>query len=562
MENMCAFRLENGNFTVGNALFEQSFSGVKSVTERICDANGLSEPFIEYTAMATDGSQRRFCVWEDLPLVYLPNCREENLLTLDGEHWIVRCIKLHAFTDENDTLTEETVVHLFQRRLKPRTGDIFLLEDPESRRGVVLISETPDFQTATLRIRNGVVSVENGGNGLVLGFCAMGECEALCRNYYRHARKCKSLISMSNTWGDRNGFKRVGRDFILREIDAARQIGVDIVQIDDGWQVGSTADPTRRNALGRREFKDDFWELSEERFPDGMKSVVDYAAKDGIQVGLWFAPESQDCFACLERDKAILHRAYTEWGIRFFKLDMFWIESDTDRDRFLELLRGIYSFGDDVSVQLDVTRNARMNYFCGREFGTVFVENRYHASGNSYPHRILRNLWMLGTYLPTNKFQFEMINPDLFIECYPENDPFAPVHYSQDYLFASVMFANPLFWQEMQFLSQKRRDELVPLMQIWKEHRDFLAGADIAPIGEKPGGRSFTGFCASVQGSPRYLLLFREVTEKDSAVLTAPVCGEKPEILYSNTEASVRVEENTLQVTLKNPRSYVFVKLQ
>ncbi len=328
MENKCTFRLENGNFTVGNALFEQSFSGVESVTERICDGNGLSEPFTEYTAVATDGNQRCFCVWEDLPLVYLPNGSEENLLTLDGEHWIVRCIKLHAFTDENDTLTEETVVHLFQRRLKPRTGDIFFLEDPESRRGVVLISETPDFQTATLRICNGMVSVENGGNGLVLGFCAMGECEALCRNYYRHARKCKSLISMSNTWGDRNGFKRVCRDFILREIDAARQIGVDIVQIDDGWQVGSTADPTRRNALGRREFKDDFWELSEERFPDGMKSIVDYGAKNGIQVGLWFAPESKDGFSCLERDISILHRAYAEWGVRFFKLDMFWIESN------------------------------------------------------------------------------------------------------------------------------------------------------------------------------------------------------------------------------------------
>ncbi len=562
MENKRSFRMENGIFTVGNTLFEHSFSHVESVTERIFDANGLSEPFTEYTTTASDGSLRRFCVWEDLPLVYLPNCKEDTLLTLDGEHWVVRCIKLTAFTDENDTLVEETAVHLFQRRLKPRTGDIFLLEDPESRRGVVIISETPDYQTATISIRKGIVSVENGGNGLALGFCKMGECEELCRNYYRHARKCKGLISMSNTWGDRNGFKRVCRDFILREIDAARQIGVDIVQIDDGWQVGSTADPARRDALGRREFKDDFWELSEERFPGGLRSVTEYAEKNGIQIGLWFAPESHDGFACLERDKAILHRAYTEWGVRFFKLDMFWVQSDTDRDRFLELLRSIYSFGDDVAVQLDVTRNARMNYLCGREYGTVFVENRYHASGNSYPHRILRNLWMLGTYLPTNKFQFEMINPDLFTERYPENDPFAPVYYSQDYLFASVMFANPLFWQEMQFLSQKRRDELSSLMQVWKEHRNVLANADIVPIGEKPSGRSFTGFCASVEGSPRYLLLFREVTEKDSAVLTAPVCGEKAEVLCSNTETSVTVEDNALRVTLKDPRGYVFVKLQ
>ena len=556
------YTLENEVLTVSNALFTKSFSEVANASSRVEDAQGLSEPYLEITAIDREGAERHYCVWDDLPVVYMPDYREKALLTLTGEHWIVRNIKLRAFTDENDTLTEEGVKHLFQMNLFGECkGEIFCLEDPQSGNAIVIVSETPDYQTASLTVKKGVLSVENGGNGLALGFCKLGECEALCRNYYRHARKCKGLVTMSNTWGDRNGFDRVCYDFILREIDAAKELGVDIVQIDDGWQTGSTADLTRRDEKGRREFKGDFWDLAEERFPEGMRAVTDYAAKDGIKIGLWFAPDSHDGFALLERDKAILRRAYEEWGFRFFKLDMFWVLSDVDRDQFLELLREIYSFGDDVAVQLDVTRNARMNYLCGRQYGTVFVENRYHRSGNSYPHRILRNLWMLGKYLPTSKFQFEMINPDLYTECYPEGDPLVPSLYDQDYLFASVMLSNPLFWQEMQFLPEKRRRELKPIMEIWKQHRDNLSRADVMPIGDKPSGRSFTGFYVSENGEQKYLLLFREVTAGDTAVITAPVKACQAEILASNADVKAEVTDGAVRVTFSKQRAYAFIKI-
>lgn len=561
LEN-CRYTLENGILTLCNGLFRKSFEGVTSANASVADAEGLSLPYLQVEATYENGETRRYCLWNDLAALYMPDYREETLLELSGEHWIVRAIKLHAFTDENDTLTEEQEKHLFARNLfRGCTGDIFFLEDPQTQQAIVIISECPDYQTATLTVKKGVLSVENGGNGLMLGFCSIGECEALCREYYRHARYCRGLISMSNTWGDRNAFKRVCRDFILREIDAAKELGVDIVQIDDGWQVGSTADLSRRDSQGRREFLGDFWDLSKERFPNGMREITEYAAEAGIKIGLWFAPDSHGGFALLERDKAILRRAYEEWGFRFFKLDMFWVLSDTDRDRFLELLREIYSFGDDVAVQLDVTRNARMNYLCGRQYGTVFVENRYHRSGNSYPHRILRNLWMLGRYLPTSKFQFEMINPDLYTECYPENDPFVPSLYGQDYLFASVMLSNPLFWQEMQFLPQARREELRPIMKVWKEHRSELANADVCPIGEKPSGRSFTGFYISKQGKPKYLLLFREVTEHDSACIKAHVPATEARLLISNADTQVNVLNGEIHAKLAKPRAYAFFEL-
>ncbi len=559
---MTYYEIKNGVLTVGNDLFSFNFQNIDTASAENCNANGLSIPFCNITAEGA-GRCRHYHVWDDLPLVYMPDYGETELLTLKGDHWIVRTVKLKAFTDDNDTLTIEHETHMFKGGLfGDAEGEIFILEDPLSGDAIVIISETPDYKSARLTIKNNVLAVDNGTDGLALGFCKMGEGEALCRAYYRHAKAPKSLITMSNTWGDRNGYSRVCRDFVLREIDAAKEIGVDIVQIDDGWQTGSTGDTTRRDAQGRREFKGDFWDLRMDRFPNGMREVTEYAAKDGIRVGLWFAPDSHNDFDQLDRDKAVLRRAYEEWGLRFFKLDMFWIMTDAERDRFLELLREIYSFGDDVAVQLDATRNLRMNYLCGRQYGTVFVENRYHASANSFPHRILRNMWMLGKYLPTQKFQFELINPDLYTECYAEGDPFVPSLYDMDYLFATVMLSNPLFWMEMQFLSKERRAQLQQIMPVWKACREELAAADILPVGQKPSGRSFAGFTASVDGRVKYVLMFREVTDKDTAMIEASVTEGEVEILASNAEAEIKLFNGALQVRLSKPRAYVFARIQ
>ena len=43
-----------------------------------------------------------------------------------------------------------------------------------------------------------------------------------------------------HTWGDRNRDARVCETFVLQEIDRAAALGLDTVQIDDGWQKGTT----------------------------------------------------------------------------------------------------------------------------------------------------------------------------------------------------------------------------------------------------------------------------------------------------------------------------------
>lgn len=471
-------------------------------------------------------------------------------MLLKGNHWRITAITLNAFTDDSDTPVETREYFLFRGRLPHDVeGNIFFLENDAGDDAFVVLTDCPDYQRATLHILNYDVTVEAGTNEITVVPCRRGECEQACRQAYRERMGTHSLVAMSNTWGDGNGFSRVSEEFVLKEIDKAAELGLDIVQIDDGWQRGSTADRSLRDAQGRRFFEDDFWLLNQERFPSGMRYLCDCAARKDITLGLWFAPDSREHFARAERDLRILQKAYEEWGFRFFKLDMYWIESDADRDAFLGLLKGIYAFGPDVSVQLDVTRNARINYLCGREYGTVFAENRYTKTATYYPHRTLKNLWQLSRYIPACRLQFEMVNPLLNRESYESADPFAPAGYDLDYLFATVMLSNPLFWMELQFLKQE--EPLKQLLAVWKEHRSALGQADVRPIGETPNGAALTGFAAG-----DYALVFREKTLRDSAVFDFG----KAKLLHSNGAVELTETEGGLQVRFSKPGTYALLK--
>ena len=565
LDNNFHYLLKDGVLTVGNALFSKDFSDIISAEEVIVAPKSRSIPYHRVSAVRANESTVTFDLWNDIPVVRIGDDSEEVLFKLVGSHWTVRAIKLNAFTDDVDTLAEDVQYSLFDRGFqKPIAGDIFMLEDPETDNAIVIISETPDWTRGELRIplrSDQSVKLKNNGYPVVIGYCKRGECEALCRSYFRHVNNCPGLVTMSNTWGDCNGRERVCESFIDREIDAAHDIGVDIVQIDDGWQQAWTIFPRTWDDDGLL-FDEESWKHNAERFPNGIMPLTQKARELGVKIGVWFVPSSRHCFERLEKDKEVLTKLYNEFGVRFVKLDLYQAVSKVHTDKFLELLRHIHSLGDDITVQMDVTRHDRLNYLCGNEYGTIFVENRYTKTANSFPHRVLRNLWTISRYEPSNRFQFELINPDLNKTSYNEGDPFAPSNYDMDYLFASVMLSNPLFWMEMQSLPEERRAELTPLMKVWKEHRAALAKADVMPIGEKPSGRSNTGFYISKDGEPQYLLLFREVNECDSAIFTIPAKNAEAEVLYSNADVKVKIEDGVVSAKFSKPRAYAFVKLK
>jgi hypothetical protein len=77
----------------------------------------------------------------------------------------------------------------------------------------------------------------------------------------------------ANNWGStdnpKDGKKSSAEASILREIDAAAEMGIEVVQIDDGWQ-------TRRD-----------WQCDPNAYPQGWANVKRRAAEKGILLGLW-----------------------------------------------------------------------------------------------------------------------------------------------------------------------------------------------------------------------------------------------------------------------------------
>ena len=563
-----SFVLNENILTVENGGISLTFPNIAEAESKEVAPKSRSLPFTEIKATRQNGSEIAYSFWEDLPVIRMSDDSEEALFALHGEHWVLRRINLNAFTDEVDTLTDVRDITLYEGGIQGTLkGDIFFFEDPVSEDAFVVISETPDHVRGEIAIaqhrdkNDSPVMLKNGGYPVVVGKCRRGECEELCRAYFRHANSCPLIITMSNTWGDCNSATRVCEAFIEKEIEAAAEIGLDIVQIDDGWQAGNTLWPIGRDERGNRVFDGPCWDLNTERFPRGIKPLADLAESKGMKIGMWFAPSSHNCFAHLERDKEVLTRGYNEYGARFFKLDMYQAEDKAHVEKMLELLKHVYSLGDDVSVQMDVTRYERLNYLCGREYGTIFVENRYTKYATTFPHRVLRNLWDISRYQPSNRFQFELVNPELNKDRYREDDLLAPQYYSMDYLFACVMLSNPLFWMELQFLSEEKRAELAPLMKVWKEHREALSHADVAPIGDRPTGCGHTGFYVSTDRKPEYLLIFREMTDKETFAFELPIKSAKAKVLYSNADVKVKIKDGRATATFSRPRSYAFIKL-
>ena len=123
------------------------------------------------------------------------------------------------------------------------------------------------------------------------------------------------------------------------------------------------------------------------------------------------------------------------------------------------------------------------------------------------------------------------------------------------------MLSNPLFWMELQYLSESNRAALAPLMAVWKAHRDVLSVSDVAPIGEKPCGTAHTGFYLSKDSKPEYLLLFREFTDREEHSFELPANIEKAETLYSNADVELTVNGKNVTVSYSKPRGYAFIKL-
>ncbi|MDR3712987.1 MAG: hypothetical protein P4L51_09255 [Puia sp.] len=325
----------------------------------------------------------------------------------------------------------------------------------------------------------------------------------------RYPVRASDRYIMANTWGNSDtspegqGQYAAREENVLKEIASQASLGVDVQQIDDGWQgrdykqwrpaAGASMLSTVKGVQGP----------PYAIYPNGWSTVKEYAAGKNVKLGLWasWTIPGED-----------LRWNYDNGGFRYVKLDFSSLDTKHRLDEFMAKVRSFVQYTHNtVRVNWDVTENApRVGYFYAREFGNVWLENRKPEVPVSViykPYGVLRDSWQLAKYLNLNQFQLAIQNVDKI------NRRLSDAYlYSNEYCTAIALMGSPMFFSLTQFYTDADREKIRKLLSAYKRDRDELFKGYIFPVGDLPDDSSWTGFQDLVPGAATgWLLLFREL---------------------------------------------------
>lgn len=528
---------------------------------------------------------------KDLPENMAEPMEQDEIGTfhLDQQHVRLTQVILQDQTDIHNELVfeKEWLLHPAERELL-LSGNLFVFEDLLTGTGQIVIKAEalpharPYALRADLRVRPGKrggfdVSVlgapeESGAQWMLLDFQGnIGRSAAL--HAFQQSQRPDTPAHriphfLSNTWGDRSRDDHIQQEFILREIEAGARLGVEVLQIDDGWMQGVTKNSSRAGQNGGVwegywNQDPDFWSPSRERFPDGLEPLVAKARAHGMALGLWFGPDSWNEFTNWQRDAACLLDLYHRLGIAHFKLDGIRMDTTTAQNNLQRFITAVLSgSGGQVVFDLDVTAQTRPGYFGAMQAGPLFVENRYTDWHRYWPHQTLRNLWKLSRWVDPRRLRMEWLNHARHQDLYPE-DRLAPARWAPDALFATVMFCNPLGWFEVSNLPERYFELATPLIATWKREREGIFAGTLLPVGAAPDGIHWSGFLSLAEGGRSgYILLFRQLADEDGRV---PLPGLAPGHVHCQHLAGsgrIAIQRGEARVSAVDPLGYLLARFE
>lgn len=445
-------------------------------------------------------------------------------LNLPGKHWQLSAVDFFDNTDTQNTLVNKRDI-LAYNGFNCLKGNLLFANDQLSGSGIFILKEAPcsniqlaypgfdffckigEFQTVGLGLQpedlglfaNEWVQAYSFVAGVTDG-TEFGQISAL-RTYYQNARLFnpqRDDMILMNSWGDRNGARKLNEQFCLTEIEACNRLGITHYQIDYGWSQGNAP------------YSEGYYLVNQKRFPNGLQPLIKRAKELEMTVGIYGnpGPDNYPYLHWKEFGDAFIN-VYKETGINLIKFDLFRMTdklADINVKRIMQRINE--GTNNEAFFNIDISFQDRPGYFYCYEFGNYFLENRYTDWVSYYPHWTLRNLWMLSRYVPSYMLQTEFLNKWRNNDKYPMNDPFKPSQIPFDYIFATTMAGQPLAWFEASGLPDEAF-EIAPLVKKYKENMAKIHQGQVFPIGNEPSGKSWTGF-QSVNGNKGYLIVYRE----------------------------------------------------
>jgi len=126
------------------------------------------------------------------------------------------------------------------------------------------------------------------------------------RNLHEWARNYRVLDGNGERLTLLNNWEATYFDFDENKITAlfkdAKDLGVDLFLLDDGWFANKYPRNSDRSGLGD-------WQENKKKLPNGIGHLVEEATKEGIKFGIWIEPE-------MVNPKSELYENHIDWVIR------------------------------------------------------------------------------------------------------------------------------------------------------------------------------------------------------------------------------------------------------
>lgn len=124
--------------------------------------------------------------------------------------------------------------------------------------------------------------------------------QAWARNYQLKDGK-GTRLTLLNNW--ENTAFDFNQDILAELMKEAKDLGVDMFLLDDGWFGNKYPRKNDRAGLGD-------WEVTHDKLPGGIRALTDAAKEAGVKFGLWIEPE-------MVNPKSELFEQHPEWAIHY-----------------------------------------------------------------------------------------------------------------------------------------------------------------------------------------------------------------------------------------------------
>ncbi|RHU29236.1 hypothetical protein DXD68_07245 [Parabacteroides sp. TM07-1AC] len=355
----------------------------------------------------------------------------------------------------------------------------------------------------------------------------------------------RDIMIINDTWGPANpgGGQFAAEDYLLKEIPLLADLGVDVLRIDDGWQI---------NPWGGEK------EVFRPSYEDGWKNIIESCKKNDVKLGLWIAiqrAKQKDLLQNLKEANVVT------WKVDFDHLN--------NRSAFENRFKGIREVMKNAWMKTQFSfcpeyDDPRYGWYYAKEYGSIYFQNIQEALPEHLimvPYHVLRQHWLMSKYFNSNKLQVLLQNPKRVDTRYSDADK-----HGHGYCFAMGLPFIPVFFQSAQYLDEAGRKELKSLISLYKEHREKMFDCYSFPIGETPTNASWAGFqFINDKQDEGYLLLFRELHngEVNKPIQLKFLAGKKLKISNLKSKQTKEVEvskDGSVTFTIDNPADYSFLQ--